>query len=71
MLYRTRVVLGKWSVMNCMHVTQHVTGAQGIVNMHAAGWAHMDLKPDNLCFEMKHGQAHPYIIDYRSCIEEG
>lgn len=46
-------------------------GTQGIVNMHTAGWAHMDLKPDNLCIEMKNGQAHPYIIDFGSTFQIG
>ena len=31
--------------------------------MHAAKWAHMDLKPDNLCMEMRDGLTHTSVVD--------
>ena len=45
---------------------------QGVVDMHAAGWAHMDIKPDNTCMELKGESAelHGYLIDYGSCIKQ-
>ncbi len=30
----------------------------------------MDLKPDNLCMEMKNGQLHPYVVDFGSSLKQ-
>lgn len=41
--------------------------------MHDAGWAHLDVKPDNLCMELRPGTAssHCYLIDYGSALQLG
>lgn len=46
---------------------------QGVVDMHAAGWAHLDLKPDNVCMELRPGTpgSHSYVIDYGSALQLG
>ena len=43
---------------------------QGVVHMHAANMAHLDLKPDNICMEMKDGQTHTCVVDYGSCLQQ-
>jgi hypothetical protein len=53
------------SCLNCHTVFQ------GIVNLHKFGWAHLDLKPDNLCMEMKNGLPHPCVVDYGAAFEQG
>ena len=43
---------------------------QPIAEIHAAGWAHVDLKPDNICFETGPGGIIiPYVIDFGSAVE--
>ena len=42
---------------------------QGVAAIHDAGWAHMDIKPDNLCAEIIAGQLHPYVVDFGSSLE--
>ena len=46
---------------------------QGVVDMHNAGWAHLDIKPDNVCMELKPGTpcAQSYVIDYGSALKIG
>lgn len=46
---------------------------QGVVDMHDAGWAHLDLKPDNVCMELRPGTpgSHSYVIDYGSALRIG
>ena len=40
---------------------------QTIAEMHAAGWAHVDLTPDNICVEAEPGRKPvPYVIDFGS-----
>ena len=46
-------------------------GLQGIAAIHDAGWAHMDIKPDNLCAEVIAGQLHPYVVDFGSSLKQG
>ena len=58
---------GQLSCLSCHAVSLF----QGIVNLHKFGWAHLDLKPDNLCMEMKNGLPHPYVVDYGAAFEQG
>lgn len=46
---------------------------QGVKDLHDAGWAHLDIKPDNLCMVMhpSTAQVHSYVIDYGSCHLQG
>ena len=43
---------------------------QDIAHLHAAGRAHMDLKPDNVCMQLKDGVYHTYVLDLGSCVEQ-
>lgn len=46
---------------------------QGVADMHNAGWAHLDIKPANICMELKPGTSggHSYVIDYGSALKIG
>ena len=46
---------------------------QGVVDMHDAGWAHLDIKPDNVCMELKPSTpgGHCHVIDYGSALKPG
>ncbi|KAL0045396.1 hypothetical protein WJX82_005556 [Trebouxia sp. C0006] len=39
---------------------------QGIADMHDADWAHLDLKPANLCMEISNGQTQTFLVDFGS-----
>ena len=41
--------------------------------MHDAGWAHLDIKPDNICMVQQPNAAHVHscVIDYGSCQQQG
>lgn len=34
--------------------------------MHDADWAHLDLKPANLCMEISNGQTQTFLVDFGS-----
>ena len=42
---------------------------QGTVALHEAGWAHLDIKPDNVCVALDADShlPHCYLVDYGSC----
>ena len=44
---------------------------QGVMEMHAAGWAHLDLKPDNACLEIADGRLLGKLIDFGSAYPLG
>lgn len=46
---------------------------QGVADMHDAGWARLDIKPDNLCMAMQPStyDVQLYIMDYGSCQLQG
>ena len=41
------------------------------MEMHAAGWAHLDLKPDNACLEVTDGRLLGKLIDFGSAYPLG
>ncbi|KAL3157150.1 hypothetical protein ABBQ38_001391 [Trebouxia sp. C0009 RCD-2024] len=43
---------------------------QGVAHLHATNWAHMDLKPDNLCLELKDGQSYTSVVDLGSSLQQ-
>lgn len=43
---------------------------QGVAHLHAANIAHMDLKPENICMEMKGGQTSTWVVDYGSAMQQ-
>lgn len=51
----------------------HCDLLQGVIDMHEAGWAHMDIKPDNTILGRQPGadKLHAYVIDYGSCLQPG
>jgi len=49
-------------------LTNGAESVQGTAAVHDAGWAHMDLKPDNLCMEIQDGLPHPYLVDFGSSL---
>lgn len=66
------------SATNCsQHLSLHqalTVGAetvQGTAAVHDAGWAHMDLKPDNTCMEIEDGLPHSYLVDFGSSLMQG
>ena len=46
---------------------------QGVVDLHDAGWAHLDLDPDHLCMvrQPDTAEVHSYIVGYGSCQLQG
>ncbi|KAL0021754.1 hypothetical protein WJX79_003949 [Trebouxia sp. C0005] len=44
---------------------------KGTAAVHDAGWAHMDLKPDNTCMEIEDGLPHSYLVDFGSSLMQG
>ena len=46
---------------------------QGVVDMHDAGWAHLDLQPDSIGMAMQPDTAlvHSYIMEYGFCQLQG
>ncbi|KAL3157152.1 Ribosomal protein S6 kinase alpha-5 [Trebouxia sp. C0009 RCD-2024] len=43
---------------------------RGVAHLHASNWAHMDLKPDNLCLELKDGQSYTSVVDLGSSLQQ-
>lgn len=44
-----------------------VLALQGVVNTHAAGWSHLDLKPENICVEWpEDGGPTAFLVDFGS-----
>ena len=37
--------------------------------MHDADWAHLDLKPANLCMEISNGQTQTFMVDFGSSMQ--
>ncbi len=58
----------EWPQRAHLALTVAAGTVQGTAAVHDAGWAHMDLKPDNLCMEIQDGLPHPYLVDFGSSL---